>query len=651
MERIDSLIKVKKWQVVYFLMSLWCASSYAQSEFDLAALKKKYPNFALYHLNDIGNVRVYFENDSIKIGYEVISESLTLNDKATLFSEKVISYYTEMESISDIQASCYVPQDNGKLKRFKIDDIKSRKASKGSVFYDDLNEFYFSYPGLKEGSVIQSKYIQTLRDVHFLTPFYLANYFPTGLTSFTITYPKNVKVNYLVKGDTTGLVTTRTESKNEITINWKIQNQRPFNDEREEGTWGELAPRILPYVASYEYKGKNVALLENTAGLYHWYYTHIKDLVNANSSVVQNLADSITKNCKSEIEKVKTVYYWVQENTKYIAFENGLGGFIPRPAELVCNRRYGDCKDKSSLIYALLKASGVKSYFTWIGTRDIPYTYEECPTPMTDNHMIISYLDHGKWQFLDGTANGISYGYPTSFIQGKEALISISPDSFVVTQVPILDKEVNFMNDSLNVKIVGNDLTGTGATTYGGYWKYDMSYRWYSMAEKDRVKEMSDEFKFVNNKTIVDSLNWKMVDTIADDCTFLYKIKLPNYSKSVDKKMYVNLNLRRDFQGEYFDTLKQKTDVEFRYKFSQKQITVFNIPDGYKITKIPGNVVFSKDAVAINVHYKLDGNKVIMEGVLSYDDMYKRRNKYEIWNEFIKHLDDAYTQVLVLEKI
>ncbi|MBK8585026.1 MAG: hypothetical protein IPN88_06205 [Bacteroidetes bacterium] len=59
---------------------------------------------------------------------------------------------------------------------------------------------------------------------------------------------------------------------------------------------------------------------------------------------------------------------------------------------------------------------------------------------------------------------------------------------------------------------------------------------------------------------------------------------------------------------------------------------------------------FSKDVVALNVNYNSDGNKVIMEGVFSYDDLYRRRDKYDVWNEFIKVLDSTYSQILVLEK-
>ena len=64
---------------------------------------------------------------------------------------------------------------------------------------------------------------------------------------------------------------------------------------------------------------------------------------------------------------------------KYVAFEDGMGGFVPREAGLVCSRRFGDCKDMASILTAMNRAAGIPAYFTWLGTRDLPYTFSGTP--------------------------------------------------------------------------------------------------------------------------------------------------------------------------------------------------------------------------------------------------------------------------------
>ena len=95
----------------------------------------------------------------------------------------------------------------------------------------------------------------------------------------------------------------------------------------------------------------------------------------ANKELV-SLVAKITADKKTDLEKVKAIYYWTQKNIKYIAFEYALGGFIPRESNEVFRKKYGDCKDNSSMLYRMLEIAGVKGHLTWIGTRSIPYTYE-----------------------------------------------------------------------------------------------------------------------------------------------------------------------------------------------------------------------------------------------------------------------------------
>src|SRR5690606_41037728 len=96
-------------------------------------------------------------------------------------------------------------------------------------------------------------------------------------------------------------------------------------------------------------------------------------------------------------------------------------GFIPREADKVFERKFGDCKDMTSIITEMAKYVNVPNVnFTWIGTRELPYTYQQLPTPAVDNHMIATYIKDGKKIYLDATDANVPFGMPSGFIQGKE---------------------------------------------------------------------------------------------------------------------------------------------------------------------------------------------------------------------------------------
>ena len=103
-----------------------------------------------------------------------------------------------------------------------------------------------------------------------------------------------------------------------------------------------------------------------------------------------------------------------------------MGGFVPREAGLVCSRRFGDCKDMASILTEMNTAAGLTAYFTWIGTRDLPYKFTQVPLPLVSNHMICTIYLNGKYVFLDGTDPTCVFGLTPAGIQDKEAMISIS---------------------------------------------------------------------------------------------------------------------------------------------------------------------------------------------------------------------------------
>ena len=112
----------------------------------------------------------------------------------------------------------------------------------------------------------------------------------------------------------------------------------------------------------------------------------------------------------------------MQDNIRYIAFEDGLAGFIPATAQEVFKSKYGDCKGMANLMTEMLKLAGLEAYMTWIGTRHIPYDYT-LPSLAVDNHCISTVIIGGKEYFLDGTEKYIPFGDYAWRIQGKEVLI------------------------------------------------------------------------------------------------------------------------------------------------------------------------------------------------------------------------------------
>jgi len=132
-----------------------------------------------------------------------------------------------------------------------------------------------------------------------------------------------------------------------------------------------------------------------------WYRALIRDTFVMDSEMVQTVAD-LVKGKTSEEQKVDAIYRWVIQNTHYVALEFGIHGYRPYPVTQVFHRRFGDCKDKASLLIAMLHQAGIDSEFVLVRIRDLGVLDPTIPSVADFDHAI-AYVP-SLHLYLDGTA-------------------------------------------------------------------------------------------------------------------------------------------------------------------------------------------------------------------------------------------------------
>lgn len=117
---------------------------------------------------------------------------------------------------------------------------------------------------------------------------------------------------------------------------------------------------------------------------------------------VQDLADEMAKD-KSDADKIMAALHFVQQEIRYLGMEDGIGSHRPRKAADTLYRRYGDCKDKTVLLMALLKAMGFEPSAALVSLEQGAGLPNQQPSPYAFDHVIVTlpFHDHRLW--LDGT--------------------------------------------------------------------------------------------------------------------------------------------------------------------------------------------------------------------------------------------------------
>lgn len=407
-----------------------------------------------------------------------------------------------------------------------------------------------------------------------------------------------------------------------------------------------LYPHLLLLPKAHTKEGAPRKLFETTQDLYNWYASLVGELENNRAPLKGKVAE-LTSNATSDEEKIKNIFYWVQDNIRYIAFEDGIAGFKPDEAANVFEKRYGDCKGMANLTKQMLIEAGFDARLCWIGTKHIAYDYST-PSLSVDNHMICAVNLDGEYLFLDGTEDFNAFGEYAYRIQGKQVLIE-NGSAFDLQTVPETDfdfnKNVTDYELSLSeTKLQGNihkELYGQARTSILQYFNTLKTNH-----KEDFLKYYlgtSDNSSTIDNVVTSDLTN----RDIPIDVT--YDVEIDNFVTPFDADIYVGLEFENPYLS--FDFSERKTDYCFSYKRDLESSVTLAIPEGYKVSYIPEAISVSNSEFDAAVGYELIDKKLVYTKKFHFKTGTISTSNFNEWNTFYDQLKNIYQEQIVLTKL
>ena len=635
----------KFYKLLTVLILIFNLCSYSQT--DIVSYKNQYPDESMVILKKIENVTLKINDCNLDIEIDHYRKKLSLSNINQNYSDEYIGF-TSFSDITDIKAYYYEPKDT-KYSKTQINNIVTSSRSDNSIFYDDYQTKRIVFPNLYKGCISEISYKKEIKDPHLLGYFRFTGFFPVEYAEYSITYPNEVNLSYKIYNDNENIVTfTEEKNRKTTTIKFSVSNYKPGFSLNNDFDMDYYIPHVIVYINDYKACDKYIDVIPDLKGLHNWYYNLTED-INKYSPKIKALSDSIIKGIDIPVDKMKAIFYWVQDNIKYVAFEDGYGGFIPRDADKVVLRKYGDCKDMANLTTQLLKASGIKAYLSWVGTRSIPYSYYEIPTTFNDNHMICTAEINDRYYILDATTY-TAFNYPSKFILSKEILVSKNKDIFEVIKVAEVDYNKSVIYDSLFLKIDNSTLIGSGAVNLSGYHAFDLSSQANYSNKENEHKKIENHVIKGSDKFQLDDYKLKKFDNREENNIIEYSFHIPDYIKKFENNIYINLNLSTPYSKRNVD-LTQKLYALLIGNHSR--IIVKNslqIPENYTVSYLPEPINFEHGQFGFIINYSIQNNTINY-----YFDLYLKTLKVEDkdfnnWNQFIKTLNIAYKKSIELTK-
>lgn len=508
-----------------------------------------------------------------------------------------------------------------------------RSLSSDGIFFDDSRVQYYPIRFSDKGSSARITVQKEFSDGKYLTRLFFKESYPVKEQIFEFKVPDWLTVDFKQMNFEGFKIEKQVNKKGNYTSYVFIMKDiAAYKNEFKSIGRAYVEPHIIVQIKSFESKSETLKGFDKIDDIYSW-NNKLYGMAGNEKDKLQSTLSKITQGKTSDIEKIKAIYYWVQDNIRYIAYEDGYSGYIPASVQDVASKKYGDCKGMANLLTELLKMSGYDAHFTWIGTRALPYK-QSMPALCVNNHAICVLYYQGKEYYLDATEKYVAFGENAYRIQGKEAMIA-KGDKFDIKEVPlttgkehrvVTKADLNLSNDALSGK-VKVELTGNERTDFHQAYQ-DLPINSQQEFLNGFLEFGNDNMQAANIKTS-DLKNRELPVTIEGD------VDLSNYVNSISGDKYISIDFFPKTLERYMPDEKRVNGYDFDYVLSYEDEISLTVPADKKFVDIPSKLEMNYDGYEFKGEYSVVGNKIVLKKLLTIKNSIIKTNDFTNWKKFL----------------
>jgi len=545
-----------------------------------------------------------YQQTIIEISNDKITEShfyeIRINKRDGDKYAEISIGFKKRNKVYDIEAAVF--DKNGKeIRRLRKSDIIERSALSDISFHSDLFVKEFSlrhneYPyTLKYSYKSQSDQFLVIADWVPILDIGI----PTAKAGLYLTTPANYKLSYCFNNINKCKVDSTSDQKSYA---WEASFSGDYKTEIFSPPMSYFIPevRVVPEHFYYEEEGFN----RNWVDVGNWDQKLIKGLSDLPENEKEKLRQKV-KDCTDTVDKIRTLFHYLQDETRYVNVSIKTGGHKPYPASYVAKNKYGDCKALANYFIACLQEVNVKAYYSLIYADDI---IEDMRTDFPSQHfnhviLFVPLLTDTLW--LDCTSD-MAFGYLGTFTQKRYSLVT-EPGASKLYMTPALT-----FNDVLEKRAITANLTADGIVNtdvscmYRGS-KYEMLFYLQSNYKNAEKQEYLNRY-LVDTGFELDTFNLHLPDRDSAFINFEY-----HATSGHQIKIYGNESLLKMAELEVPRLelpISRKLPLQINYPVYRADTLVYEVADNYKIQSIPENLYVNTKFGEYKTEFRIENKKV-----------------------------------------
>jgi len=573
-----------------------------------------------------------------------VKKAITILNKAGEDHATQVIYYNKNTSIKAAKGYVFDAMGN-QISKFALNNFTDHSAiSDFSLYEDDRVKYYSpsvsSYPftivyeyelRFKQNLVLPDWYANQQPDLAIEKSSYTFKYNPTDkikIKAFNYSGAPEEKQFDKLKG-----------------LIWSVKNLPAFKQE----PYAPAADRYRTYVkiAAEQfsfYRSKGQATNWNDLG--KWYYNDLVKSRQTLEPVVIAEMKQLVAGLKTDKEKAKKIYEYMQQKTRYISVQIGIGGFQPMFASDVQRLGYGDCKALVSYTQSLLKAVDVPSIYCVVNAGNYKEQMDPDFASMDQgNHVILCLPLANDTTWLECTSQTLPFGYLGDFTDDRTVL-ACSAEGGKLLKTPALNTEMNEVKRNADLKIdpAGN-ITGSLNTSYKGAQ--------YDIYESIINKPVAEQIKMLKSRYDIDNINFEKVKFVQDKSespvtTENLQIKLASYVPISNQNGYLVVNLFNKLPVTR-TVSNRKLPLHINRGYTYYDEITYHLPEGFDVEYKPKDLDIKTIYGSYTCNITKKGNALIYTRKYVLNNGTHPAKDYEAFAEFMNNASNADRGKVILK--
>jgi Domain of Unknown Function with PDB structure (DUF3857)/Domain of Unknown Function with PDB structure (DUF3858) len=565
---------------------------------------------------------------------------VTVYNEKGLSAIRAIEHYNKTTSIKNIEATVFGILGK-EIKKIKRKDFRDQSAVDESTLFSDSRMVYLDYtPTEYPFTIVYDSEIESSNTAFIPQWIPLNDYFVSVEKSIlNVKYPDNLgfkkKETNFADFKIKKTVDTATQ------LSYEATNFLALKEELYSPNYYDFLPRLMMGLENFNLEGLD-GNAKNWKEFGQWYsdklLTGTTDLPEETKTKIIALVGEE----KDMVKKVKIIYNYVQQKSRYVSIQVGIGGWKPMLAKDVDRLGYGDCKALTNYTKALLNVVNVPSYNTILYGQRSKRNIESDFVSMQGNHMILSVPNGDKYIWLECTSQDDPFGFQGTFTDDRDVLV-IKPEGGEMVRTKIYEDKDNSQISKGNYALSENgDLAGFISIISGGS-QYSSKASLDIMQPTDREKHYKEYWNNINNLKIKKTVFAKDKEKVS----FIENndISAINYGTVSGNKILFIVNAFNQYSGNVKKVRNRKTPFEIQRGYYDEDEIAISLPSGFSIEALPNNFELKTKFgdYKTEIIKKDDNNLVYKRTMFLKKGVYKNTeyDEYRLFMEQVSRNDNA----------